>query len=432
MNPSMAILPRSDRPSDTTFHTISYKEKRRFPRLPLKLMLLVEGQTEEGASFSEETYSLNLSAGGTYFPLSRHVKVGEMLALVLFPPHQPEARIRLEARVVRQEKVHSPFRSAGVAVEFLEPIEWMPKDPLLAIDEYYVERDFTPDELYGEATNYFQHVVQCVREGTRVELERSLMLAQKILESLTTSNALLLKAVNPLSNFSISTHCANVCIIAIQVARMLEWDRERIISLGTAALLHDIGTLHLPDGLMFKKGALTMGEYQELKKRPMYGYQILNGLGPEYHWLATAVSQVHERENGVGYPRGLKGEEIMEEAKVIGLADVYEAFRNPRPYRETLTGYNFFEEYTTQKAQYFASYLIKALMKAFPVCSYNEYVKLNTEEIGRVIETFPEAPFRPKVELLFSPRGERYSHPKLLDLSLTESKYIMEVVRPKR
>jgi putative nucleotidyltransferase with HDIG domain len=119
------------------------------------------------------------------------------------------------------------------------------------------------------------------------------------------------------------------CAIAEEMGGIGE-DRRKGIQ--TAAILHDIGKLHVPFDLLNMPGHLEEIELALIRKHPQTGYDILKEI--EFPWpVAHIVKQHHERLNGNGYPAGLKGDDILMEARIIAVADVVEAMSSHRPYR---------------------------------------------------------------------------------------------------
>ena len=113
----------------------------------------------------------------------------------------------------------------------------------------------------------------------------------------------------------------------------LSKDTTRCIWL--SGTLHDIGKLCIPAEILSKPGDLTEPELAMIKAHPGAGYDILKGI--EFHWpVAEIVHQHHERLDGTGYPNGLKGEEILLEARILAVADVFEAMSFHRPYRPAI------------------------------------------------------------------------------------------------
>ncbi|MDA2925335.1 HD-GYP domain-containing protein, partial [Acidobacteria bacterium AH-259-L09] len=105
------------------------------------------------------------------------------------------------------------------------------------------------------------------------------------------------------------------------------------------------------------------------------------------------------------FPLGLKGGEIRGEAQILGIVDVFDACIHDRPYRKALTGYELLEELTRGGTRSFLDHIIKALLKSFSLYPYNEYVLLNTHELGQVVEVNPENLSSPVIKILYDQHG---------------------------
>lgn len=102
-----------------------------------------------------------------------------------------------------------------------------------------------------------------------------------------------------------------------------------------AGIVHDLGKIHIPAEILSKSGKLTKIEFEMIRTHPEAGYEILKNI--DFLWpIAQTVLQHHERIDGSGYPAGLKGDQILLEAKIIAVADVVEAISSHRPYRPAL------------------------------------------------------------------------------------------------
>lgn len=130
-------------------------------------------------------------------------------------------------------------------------------------------------------------------------------------------------------------HSSRVSKHAIQVAAKMGMGRGEIENLFLASLLHDIGKINVPEEVLKKPGKLTDEEFAMIKKHPGDGADMLRKTA--YADLADIVEQHHERVNGRGYPFGLKGDEILLEAKIIGVCDTFDAMTEDRAYRKALT-----------------------------------------------------------------------------------------------
>lgn len=132
-----------------------------------------------------------------------------------------------------------------------------------------------------------------------------------------------------------SGHQRRVGILSFDIACELGWDKKRCETLRRAAIVHDIGKIGIPGELLSKPSQLTPQEFSLIQTHAEMSYDILkdvNFLMP----IAQIICQHHERIDGSGYPRGLKAENILPEAKIIAVADVFEAMTSHRPYRPAL------------------------------------------------------------------------------------------------
>lgn len=129
---------------------------------------------------------------------------------------------------------------------------------------------------------------------------------------------------------------------ALKIGEKLNISKDKFESLYYAALFHDIGKINIPDEILKKPGKLTPEEFEIIKKHPMFGKQIINGTFLKN--LGDIILQHHERVDGKGYPFGLKASDISTEAKIICVADSYDAMTSDRPYRKGMSSRNAMDE----------------------------------------------------------------------------------------
>jgi len=131
-------------------------------------------------------------------------------------------------------------------------------------------------------------------------------------------------------------HSERVSIFANDIALQLGSSDEFIKNVQLAAIVHDIGKVVIPDHVLFKSGPLTPAEYSQIKQHPKAAVDILRHL----HYFGATLAMIeshHEWYNGKGYPRKLRGEDIPLGARIIAVADAYDAMTSPRPYRTSLS-----------------------------------------------------------------------------------------------
>ena len=284
--------------------------------------------------------------------------------------------------------------------------------------------DAETSSLYTIATAYVLESIRRVEKKESPDIDKGKELVQRLSDSIGQSSALLLLATDRRQDFAVSTHCVNLSILSLRLSQTLGYLLQKQIEVGLAALLHEIGVAKLPERMLQDPGKMR----PEARQRPVYGAKILEELCPEYGWLAKTVGQVYERENGSGFPQGLKGEEICEEAKILGIMDVFEACIHDRPHRKALTGYQLLDAFTRGETESFAAHLVKALIEGFSVYTYNEYVVLNTDEMGRVVEVNSGNLCRPLVRILYDKERKTVAQPSEIDLAETPSLFITKAV----
>lgn len=127
-------------------------------------------------------------------------------------------------------------------------------------------------------------------------------------------------------------HCERVTEYSLVIAKKMGLNDEELLSLEFAGLLHDIGKIGIPSEIINKKGMLTCEEYEVIKRHPEMGYDLLKNMA----FLDSSnriLLQHHERIDGKGYPYGLEAQEIDKLAKILAIADAYDAMTTVRPYR---------------------------------------------------------------------------------------------------
>lgn len=127
-------------------------------------------------------------------------------------------------------------------------------------------------------------------------------------------------------------HCERLAFISVAMGIFMGLDRGSLLALYRGGYLHDIGKVGIPDSILFKRGKLDEEEWKVMRTHPVCGVEIcrhLQTLAP----VIPVVRHHHERWNGTGYPDGLRGEEIPLTARVLQIADIYDALTSPRPYK---------------------------------------------------------------------------------------------------
>ena len=217
----------------------------------------------------------------------------------------------------------------------------------------------------------------------------------------------------------------NVAIMAMRLGREIEYDERRTLALGLCGLTHDLGMLAVPEEVLSVR-CLGPEQLQTLQGHPCESERMVRAFGNAFEWVAKVVVQAHERCDGSGYPKGLRGDQIHEFARIIGLVDTYEAMAQPRADRQARVVYNALKEIIDLRNSLFDRRLIKALINIVSIFPLGSLVKLNNGDIGRVVATSRPHPTRPTVDVLVDSRGRRLPVPRQIDLQDEPMLYIVD------
>jgi len=157
-------------------------------------------------------------------------------------------------------------------------------------------------------------------------------------------------------------HSKKVSEYAVVLSEALGLPEDRIVTIRAAALLHDIGKIGVPDSILNKEDTLTEEEWEKIKTHPQDGAEILRHVINLVNCL-PAILHHHERYDGNGYPSGLKGVDIPWEARILAIADAYDAITSLRPYRQRLSSQQALEELRRCAGTQFDSELVEAFCK---------------------------------------------------------------------
>ena len=175
----------------------------------------------------------------------------------------------------------------------------------------------------------------CFNQHENIVAKKQLFSLQAIKNEMESMIKALVKVVEIRDPYT-AGHLNNVADMSIKVAEKLGWDEDRKMGLYLSALVHDIGKIYVPSEFLNKPGVLSNIEYSVIREHPNIGHEILSTV--DFKWpISEIVHQHHEKIDGSGYPKGLKADQIMDEAQIIAICDIYDAMTNHRPYRPALS-----------------------------------------------------------------------------------------------
>jgi HD-GYP domain-containing protein (c-di-GMP phosphodiesterase class II) len=204
----------------------------------------------------------------------------------------------------------------------------------------------------------------------------------------------------PSSNYLVN-HSVRSTVLAVVLGGQLKLPPHRLIELGVAALVHEIGMVRLPPQLYMAGRQLTDTERKSITAHPILGYNILKDKQFPLS-ICLAALEHHERMNGTGYPRALGGDKISLYARVIAVACSYDAVTSSRPYREAREGYAGMVDILKNDGKQYDDLVIKALVYSLSLYPIGSYVLLTNAKIGQVIDVNTDNPRYPVVLILGS------------------------------
>lgn len=251
------------------------------------------------------------------------------------------------------------------------------------------------NELISEQTR-----IDTLKALKRLNIEKCLYLANEIVDEIRCSNSLLVETIN-LSSYDNYTyiHSINVDVLSVITGIALGFTDLQLRNLSQAALLHDLGKTCISKDIINKPGPLSAEEFEEIKKHPHYGYELLKDNDNISSVVRNAVYSHHENEDGTGYPRGLKSDKIHLFAKIIHVADVYDALTAKRIYKDPLNPADALEFLMAHAGSMFDKTIIEAFIKHIAPYPVGTSIVLSTGQKALVIKNNEEFLTRPIVKL---------------------------------
>lgn len=191
-------------------------------------------------------------------------------------------------------------------------------------------------------------------------------------------------------------HSVDVATMSMIVAKKHGLSDQQVYEIGISGLLHDIGKSKIPNEVLNKAGKLTDEEFGLMKKHSLFGYEILNGKDNLSASIKMGVLQHHEKNNGSGYPLKVTEDKINLYAKIISVADIYDALVTERPYKKAFSPRDAVEMIMAMTAELDIN-VMKSFLESVILYPVGSDVELSTGEKARVIENSPQYVLRPKV-----------------------------------
>ena len=271
--------------------------------------------------------------------------------------------------------------------------------------------------IFSESRQAVISMFQEARMGNAVDTIVAKALVEDIADSVSR-NAGALISLARLKNADDYTymHSVAVCAMMVALSRQLGLDQEQTRSAGLAGLMHDLGKAAMPLDVLNKPGKLTDAEYAVIKTHPKQGHNLLERSGEENAIVLDVCLHHHEKIDGSGYPKGLKGDEISLFAKMGAVCDVYDAITSNRPYKAGWDPAESLRKMAEWKG-HFDLKVFQAFVKSLGIYPIGSLVRLSSGRLGVVVAQTGKSLTMPTVKVFYSTKSDLRIEPEVIELS---------------
>jgi putative nucleotidyltransferase with HDIG domain len=248
------------------------------------------------------------------------------------------------------------------------------------------------EKKYKEYICRMKELLRIVTLGQCEEMEKiTLHLTEQIYRNMTDSNYIIYCLNRIRSNDEYTyTHSINTAFYSMLIGNWLNLPGKQLCELISASLLHDIGKTKIPNNILNKQGRLNKEEYEIVKEHSVLGYEIIKDSTAFRKELKEAVLLHHERMDGSGYPYGLKGKAIGLYARIISIADVYDAMTQNRIYKNKVSPFESFEMFQTEGVRLFDYPILYVFLKHIAPLYVGNKVRLSNGDVGEIVFIPPQ------------------------------------------
>ncbi len=264
--------------------------------------------------------------------------------------------------------------------------------------------------LFGEA-----------RLGKAIDAEQCLPLVEEVANSVSRNPSALISLARLKTKDDYTyMHSVAVCALMVSLSRQLGLNESQTREAGLAGLLHDVGKMAMPLDVLNKPGQLTDSEFAIMRLHPVRGYEMLLEGGAVPASALDVCLHHHEKVDGSGYPKKLKGDEISLLSRMGAVCDVYDAITSTRPYKNAWDPAGSIQR-MAQWTGHFDPAVFQAFVKSVGIYPVGTLVKLHSGRLAVVVEQSPVRLTAPLVRVFFSTKSQMPIPTELLNLDLPNS-----------
>jgi len=262
-----------------------------------------------------------------------------------------------------------------------------------------------------------QSLYEKIKRGTAVNAETVQASVDPMIDSIMRNNdAMSWLARMKKKDDYVYDHSVSSAVWAIIFGKHLGLERNELNVLGTGAIFMDVGKTRIPYELLTKSTELSVDEMQLMRDHVIFGMEIAQNISGLDERVLQMISSHHERYNGTGYPRKLRGADIPVFAKIAGIVDSYDAMTTPRPYASPVSTFDAIRQLNNLAGVEFPQEIVEQFVQAIGVFPVGTLVELNTGEVGVVIAQNRVRRLRPKILVLLDKNKLPLEYEAVIDL----------------
>ena len=296
------------------------------------------------------------------------------------------------------------------------------------IDSIKVYNEYTPihtnesdiEAIYDESFSDFKSMVKDIGNGKSVDTIMVQNIVGELKDNFASVNDIIncLNRIRDADDYTYS-HSINVSLLSSLIAKWLGMGEIQCKLLSYCGLLHDIGKSRISPEILNKPGVLTSKEFEEIKKHPVIGYKILENNVAIHKDVGLGVLMHHEREDGSGYPFGVKSHQINVYAKIVAISDMFDAMTSNRIYKKKQTPFDVFQIYESEYLTKCDTHILLTFLRRIASFYIGSKVRLSNDLWGEIIFINDKAISKPMIKMEDS---------SIIDLSRESDIFIKELI----
>jgi len=274
-------------------------------------------------------------------------------------------------------------------------------------------------KVAARATDQVEKLLDSARLGASIEPGDAREIVGGLVHSVASNtNAALWLTSLKKRNARTAGHCLNVSILALAFAQSLGEPLDEMEDIGTGALLHDIGQGKVPKFVVDKPGVLETAEWEIVKQHPGEGYKMMQATKLLPPRTLEIIRDHHERLDGSGYPRGIKGEQVSKRTRIVAIADIYDSLTTDQPWRRAMLPSDALTEMHKTLGEALGRELLERFIKCLGIYPIGSVVRLSTGALAVVLSSDPESRMKPMVMVVRDPDGKEVVPRSIVNLQV--------------